>query len=154
MSQTPDAGDHSHAGMAVPDEQGDRFGAPGKRVNGLALARLVGAAIDGCVPCQRAQLDVVQADPLTLTRLVELSAVAVMSIMGGLPNDMTTEAEPSNLSSGYRAMVRAGLNRDDDHAPMYALAVGYTDVQRRQVADDAMDMLTGVLVTDIHVVEG
>jgi hypothetical protein len=138
--------EHSHAGMAVPDEAGDRFGAVGQRVNGQALADVVGAAIDGCVLCQNTALDVVQLDALTLARLVELSAIAMMSLAGGLPDAMTSEADAdSTLGRPFRAMLRAGVDLDD-HGPMYAVAVGLSVAERRQAAEDALDMLTGILM--------
>ncbi len=138
--------EHNHIGMAVPDEAGDRFGAVGQRVNGQALAALAGAAIDGCVPCQNAALEVVQGDPLTLTRLVELSAIAVMGLAGGLPGVMTTGVDAgSPLSRSFRAMLRAGVDTDD-HGPMYQLAVEMSVEERRQASEDALDMLTGALM--------
>jgi hypothetical protein len=137
--------DHTHAGMAVPNESGARFGVPGWHVNGSALAAVVGAAIDGCGPCQHAQLDVIQRDPVTLTRLVELSAIAVQGVAGGLPDSMTTESGPSRLGEHYRAMLRAGVDRVDDHTEMCAIATALTHAERRQAADDALDMLVGVL---------
>lgn len=137
--------DHRHEGMAIPDETGDRFGARGQRIDGSALAALVGAAIDGCVPCQTAQLDTMQHDLLTLTRLVELSAIAMQGIAGGLPDSMTTaDDSASTLGADYRAMLRAGVDQED-HAPMYAIAAALDVAGRRQVAEDAIDMLTGAL---------
>jgi hypothetical protein len=144
-SSTDGAESHDHSGMAMPAETGDRLGAPGRHVNVAALTVLVGAAIDGCAPCQRVQLDIVQTDPLTLTRLVELSAVAVQAIAGGLPDVMTTEDDAeSTLDREYRDMLRAGRGRED-HTPMYEGAVELSDTERRKVAEDALDMLTGVL---------
>lgn len=132
-----------HSGMDVPEETGARFGQPHSHVNGAALAALVGAAVDGCPPCQGAQLDVVQADPLTVARLVEMSAVAMQVIAGGLPETMT-ETGSSAFSGHYRALLRAGVDCVD-HTPMYEAAVALTHAERRQAAEDALDMLTGVV---------
>lgn len=143
-TSTDAPGAHDHSGMAVPDEPGERFGAPGC-VNGLVLALVVGASIDGCRECQGIQLDALQADPLTLARLVELSAIAMQSIAGGVPPAMYAEDDPlSQLGEHYRAMLRAGIDRDQ-HAPMYGVALALTAAERRAVAEDALDMLAGVL---------
>lgn len=138
---------HDHGDLSMPAEDGARFGAPGP-LNTEALGLLVGAAIDGCIPCQEASFDRVASDPATLTRLVELSAIAVAGMAGGgLPPNMLTEDDAqSTLGDPYRAILRAGDGAGDDHTGMYALAVQLTEAERRQVADDALDVLTGVLM--------
>ena len=145
-TRTDAPGAHDHAGMDMPAEDGARFGAPGS-VDVEALGLLVGAAFDGCVPCQEASIGQVAGDPLTLTRLVELSAVAVAKLAGGLPPTMLAENDDeSTLGGPYRAMLRAGADQDGVHTRMYALADRLSEAGRRQVTEDALDMLTGVLV--------
>lgn len=137
--------EHTHVGMAIANEDGARFGAPGDHVDGALLARLVGAAVDGCPACQHGPLADLARDPLTLTRLVELSGIAMQGIAGGIPDAMTTaNDEASTLGADYRAMLRAGLNTED-HSPMYAAAVALDHGRRRVLAEDALDMLTGAL---------
>ena len=138
--------DHEHGDFPANDEPGDPFGCPGQHTNGRVLGGLVSAACDRCVPCQTAGLDAIQGDPLTLTRMVELSAGAVMSVAGGIPADMTTEDDAATgLGAGYRAAVRAGLDQDQ-HAAIYAVIAGLDDAGRRHVAEDALDILAGVLM--------
>lgn len=136
---------HTHKGMEIPDESGDRFGAPGRRIDGEVLAVLVGAAIDGCGPCQDTGLDALVADALTLVRLVEISATAVQGVTGGLPESMVHDGPWGALSGGYRALVRSGLDREG-HAPMYAVAAALDAGERRQAAQDALDIVVGVLM--------
>jgi hypothetical protein len=146
-SSTEDQG-HHHDGFPVPDEPGDRFANVGRTIDGALLGALVGAAFDSCQPCQAELLDRIAGEPLTLARLVELAAVAIAGeLAGGVPSHMTTEDDSaSTLTAGFRAIVRAGTDRPaEDHAAMYAEALALPVAERRAAAEDALDLLLGLL---------
>ncbi len=136
---------HTHDGFEMPPESGARFGTD-RDVDVATLSALVGAAFDRCGPCQTQRLDDVQGDPLTVTRLVELAAVTVQGMAGGIPQRMLTVDGPTTYTDPFRELVRAGVDARDDHRDMYAKALAMTDEQRRQAADDAMDLLIGYMV--------
>lgn len=139
--------DHSGFEPLAP-EDGARFGQPNTAVDMATLGALMGAAIDGCPPCQERAIDQLQTDPLTTVRLVELAAVSTHALMGGVPDAMTTTGA-STMSEPFRRLVRAGLDCEDDHTPMYAAAREMTDAQRRAAVDDAADILAGQLMLKI-----
>lgn len=140
-----------HEGFEMPDDvekDGRRFGAPGTLINGEAIAAAMGAAYEGCQPCQRTAVDTIAADPLTTTRVVELAAVMTQSAFGGVPAAMLTEDGPSTMTEPFRALLRAGL--DGQYPQMFQRAQAMTDKERRQAVEDALDMLTGFLAATGH----
>lgn len=66
---------HDHPGFSLPDGSGACYGLAGELTLG-DVGVLIGAAMDGCVPCQRLAMDSVTADPARATRLWELTAAA------------------------------------------------------------------------------
>ncbi len=132
-----------HPGFDVAPEPGYRFGTD-RPIDGPGMGALIGAAFDGCRPCQVRWLDALQSDPLTTTRLVELAAVSVHGTLGGVPDRMTATG-PSSLSEPFRALVRAGVDAGDNHRPMFAAAQQLDDAGRRAALNDAVDMLVGYM---------
>jgi hypothetical protein len=133
-----------HSGFTMPDEPADRFSVAGATVNGGALGSLVGAAFDGCRPCQNHWLDVLQEDPITGTRLVEVAAVGVQGAIGGIPEVMHTSSPTSQFTTPFRQLVRAGLDTED-HCEMYELMVMMPVAERRLALNDALDVIAGYL---------
>lgn len=84
-----------------------------------------------------------QSEPLTTTRLVELAAVMFTVTLGGVPAAMTAEG-PSSLSAPFRLLIRTGLG--GQYRPMYEAAAAMSDAERREAAEDALDMIIGNLV--------
>lgn len=135
----------THEPFPLPEEQGTRFGVDAP-IDVAPVAELLGAAFDGCTPCQSAGLDLLQNDPLVVVRCVELAAMTVAAVFGGLPSSMTDPDAAAELSREFRRVAAAGADRPaEDHREMYALVAGFDTPTRRQVLDDAIDMIIGYL---------
>lgn len=145
----------SHNDFAMPPEDASRFQEPGLTIDVEAIGTLVAAAFDNCQKCQDDLLDRIEKDPVTTVRMVELAAVTIHGELGGIPSSMLTAdaggyqgVAPSTLSDPFRQLVTAGL--DEQHVAMLAAARALTTEQRRQAAEDALDLVTGGLVIASH----
>ncbi len=131
-----------HPGFDMPAEPGYRLGTD-RPIDGPGIGALIGAAFDGCKPCQVRWLDALQSDPLVTVRVVELAAQFTQQALGGIPSAMTTTDPASSLSEPFRALVRLGADAGDNHRPMYAAAVRLDDAGRRAAINDAVDSIVG-----------
>jgi hypothetical protein len=131
-----------------PHNHGDGFDASadplGRPVNGALLAEFIGAAFDGCTPCQDAQLTLLADDDATTARLVELACVGTAAQFGGLPDNMTVDGYPGPASPEFRRLARAGLDGGND--TMFTTAAQMTSTERRAAANTAADLLVGQLM--------
>lgn len=144
-STTSEPGPHNHGtDFIYPGEDFD-----GHPVDTGLLADLVGSAMDGCPACQTAALTRVSADPTTTARLVSVTCVALQGMMGGLPHSLWDENSPTRAATPeFRALARAGIDREDEAEValnMRQTALAQTPQQRRNAADAALDLLTGLL---------
>jgi hypothetical protein len=130
-----------------PDGHGFDSPAPddplGRPVDQGLLDRFVGAAFDGCTPCQESLLDRMVTDAVTTARLVELACVAVHQALGGLPASLTDELIAGEASPQFRRLARAGLDSRND--AMFRTCQRMTGAQRRAAANSAADLLIGIL---------
>jgi hypothetical protein len=134
--------EHQHAGFELPAGYVDPEARP---VDHELLGRLVGAAFDGCGPCQDALLDRMAQDPVTTARLVELACVATQGALGGLPASLTHDDVPGLAGPEFRRLARAGL--DGANAELFRACEQLTAAERRAAADSAADLLVGLLAT-------
>lgn len=129
--------DHLHDGLAIDDPMG-------RGVDGPLLGHLIGAALDGCVPCQGELLAAVADHPPTAARCVELACVAVHRTLGGLPASLTDPDHPDqNASRAFRRLARTGLDNGNERMFDAAAAMDVTD--RATAVDSALDLLAGIL---------
>lgn len=133
----------THEPYEMPAEDASRFQEPGLRIDVATISALLGAAESQCLPCQQLHLDTLQSDPASVVRMVELAALLVQEELGGVPSGMVDSDTPSLSSQAFRALVTAGL--DQQHVPMLAAARALSDVERRQAALDALELIVGML---------
>jgi hypothetical protein len=134
--------EHDHAGFEFPPGYADPLGRP---VDYELLGRFVGAAFDGCAPCQDALLARMVQDAVTTARLVELACVATQGALGGLPAGLTQDGVPGLAGPELRRLARAGLDGANDE--LFRVCEEMTAAQRRAAADSAADLLIGLLAT-------
>jgi hypothetical protein len=128
---------HEHDGFPwAPDEA---LGL-GFEVDGERLGKLVGASWDGCRPCQQTLKAELASDPRSTTALAAMSATAVHSILGGIPDAMALVGPDS---PPYNVLVQAGL--DGSGAEMLRAAEWMDDQERAEVLDTALDTIVGVM---------
>ncbi len=129
--------DHLHDGLAVDDPMG-------RGVDGPLLGHLIGAAFDGCKPCQAELLAAVADHPPTAARAVELACFAVHSTLGGLPASLTDPDDPDQMASrAFRQLARTGL--DGGNAQLFEATADMTITDRAAAVDSALDLLAGYM---------
>lgn len=134
--------DHDHD-FPLPEGYADPYGREDAGDVAL-LGRFIGAAFDGCGTCQDAELTLVESDPATCARLVELACTTVAAVLfGGLPPDMTDPELPGATSEEFRRLASAGL--DGNHQALYELCGRMQPTERRKAANSAADTLIGYL---------
>ncbi len=134
-------GGHDHEGFGAPPEFADPLGRP---VNRDLLGRFIGAAFDGCKPCQEALAAEISEDAVTAARLVELACLAVDSTVGGVPSAMTSDDAPGLASPEFRKLARAGA--DGHNAAMFDECAAMTAAERRSAVETAADLLIGQMM--------
>lgn len=150
----PPACTAEHTGFDVSTESGEMFGVPDLQINGPVMGKLIASAYDRCQPCQARYLDAICRDPLTTARIVSLAAVTIQGMAGGLTDGMTTEDDSaSTFTAPFRAIVRAGIDVEGPQRDMYDAAAAMSDAERRQAADDALDLIAGAVTTQVIWVE-
>jgi hypothetical protein len=106
------------------------------------LGQFLGAALEGCAPCQDDLLRRIADDAPTCARLVELACVATAGVFGGLPPTMYDDAAVGGLSSPeFRQLARTGLDGGND--AMFATCAAMSSEQRLAAANTAADTLIG-----------
>lgn len=137
MSHDHGAGFDLSAGYVDPEGR--------EGIDTALLGRFIGAALDGCTTCQDAELTLMCEDAATTARLVELACVSVMSTLGGLPRNMYDQRAPGLTSNDFRWLASAGM--DGNNARMFELTAHMTPARRRGAANDAADILVGVITS-------
>lgn len=132
-----------HEPFEMPQEDPARFQEEGLHIDVAAIAALMGAAEAQCLPCQDLLLDKLKGDPVSVVRMVELAALLAQEEWGGVPSSMASGDTPSLATQAFRKLVTAGL--DQQHVAMLAAARAMSDVERRQAAMDALELIVGFL---------
>lgn len=128
----------------IRDHIHDGFDIPGAGAADTALiCQLIGAAFDGCRPCQDELQAAVAEDAPTTARLVELACTTVAARLGGLPAPMLSAGE-SSFTPPFRALARAGLDAATER--LWGLATDMSGPDRHAAAGDALDLLVCLLV--------
>lgn len=129
--------DHIHDGFAAdPDPLG-------RGVDGPLLGHLIGAAMDGCKPCQADLLAAVADHPPTTARVVELACMAVQNAVGGLPLDLTDPDMITMASRAFRVLARTGV--DGGNEQMFEAADEMAITERAAAVDTALNLLVGIM---------
>lgn len=130
--------EHDHAlGM---EETADQLGRP---VDIRLLNDFMGAAFDGCRPCQETKMPLIAADPVTCARLVEVACVAVNARFGGLPASLTDQDAYGQASPQFRTLAASGIGGENE--AMFALCASMSPDDRRAAAESAADIVVGEL---------
>lgn len=127
---------HNHALGEAPDPLN-------RPVDAALMSEVVGAAFDGCVPCQTRLMPLLTEDPGTTARIVELACVQTTAVIGGLPPSMTDASAPGLPSQPFRRLARSGA--DGENARMWEISEQMSPQERREAADTALDLLAGYL---------
>jgi hypothetical protein len=134
--------EHDHALPLSPDVLADPRGLP---VDMAMLARLIGAAFEGCASCQDPLMTLLVPDAPSVARLVELACVATYSLFGFLPANMTDPDVPGRSGPAFRKLAAAGA--DGENAALFELCEQMDPRARREATNDALEILVGHLVT-------
>lgn len=114
------------------------------------IHELIGAAIEKCLTCQDVLTTQLANDPVTTYGLVDLVCRSTNDRFGFVPDGMAKldaeDGRPGVLSLGFRKLAHASANGSD--RPAAADAAGeLTEVQRRVVVNESLDMIMGLLST-------
>lgn len=131
--------DHVHDGFDTATDP------MGRGVDGPLLGHLMGAAFDGCAPCQADLLAAAADHPPTTARIVELACMAVHKTTGGLPDNLTDPDMDAIASRAFR--VLAGTGVDGGNEQMFEAAASMTITERATAVDTALNLLVGILGT-------
>lgn len=126
---------HAHAFGITPGHADPE----GRAIDYDLLDQFVGAAVDGCTPCQDAHLTLLVDDAPTAARMVELACVATHQQFGGLPSAMTHDGPGPNLE--FRRLARVGV--DGARVAMFDTCAAMTPAERRAAVNSATDYLIG-----------
>ncbi|MBF6301195.1 hypothetical protein IU459_27155 [Nocardia amamiensis] len=129
--------EHTHSGAPVDV---DPFG---RDVDAGLLGQLVGAALDGCQPCQRELIAAVADHAPTSARVVELACIGLQDALGGVPPSAYIDDDSSSFVPQFRALARTGLDGAND--AMWTAAAAMTPAERAAAIDCALDTLIGLL---------
>lgn len=116
----------------------------GNPVDGGLLAELMGASLDGCTTCQDILITLTTQDAATTTRLVELACVAVQTVLGGLPPNLTGDAADDGVTApAFQLLARTGIDGENDE--MWRTCTQMIPEQRREAVNTALNLLSGLL---------
>jgi hypothetical protein len=115
----------------------------GRQVDDALLGQLVGAAWDGCGPCQAQHLAALAEDHASTAHLVELACVGTMAAVGGLPRDMTDDEAPGMASPEFRRLARAGVGGRNEW--MFRESAQMPVAERLRAANSALDIIVGYM---------
>jgi hypothetical protein len=136
---------HNHGDGFRPTSPPEPFA--GHPVNEELLCDLMGAAVDGCVPCQKQMIPRVAEDPVATARLVGLACISLAGVLGGVPSTVGSPAW-GFASAEFRAVAVAGVDQpteEDTARGLLGATEPLTPQQRREAVDSALDLLAGAV---------
>lgn len=103
---------------------------------------MAGAAIDGRGSCQEPLLTLPVEETASVVRLVELSCVGIVNLLGSLPPETTDDDEPGPCGSEFHQPARMVPG---SHAVVFTTCEEMAPAQRRSAVSTALDTLVGHL---------
>lgn len=132
--------DHDHELPLGPEVLADPLGRP---VDMRMLARLIGAAVEGCAGCREELLAQLVRDPFGIVRLVEMACVGTEQVIGYAPADLFEPELPGETGQAFRTLATAGA--DGQNRASTPVCTAMEPGRRREAAEDALNILVELL---------